>query len=116
MLDFVYAWTAQFFFVAILTAPIVCFGWQRARWRYWEAAGFVVPFALYCVVVAYGHRPKSMSNCIEFVNLIVAVPLVAAVRVWLGPKSRPAVAAAVGQIALCVVAVGTYFLTPELAE
>jgi hypothetical protein len=67
-------------------------------------------------LIAKGGQPKSIANLGEIGNLLIALVVLVGVRVVLG-RHRAAVGLAMfGQVALCVVAALTYFLTPMLPE
>ena len=116
LLGFGCFWAVEVAVAAALTAPIVFFGHARAKWKGWELVGLVVPVALWSVLTSSEIRQKSPSNLIEILIVVMAIPIIAGVRVWLAPKIGAAVAAAGAQVCLCLVAVGAYFLTPWLPK
>jgi hypothetical protein len=100
----------------ILTGPFIFFARKRVEWRWWELGAYVLPFWIWVGLIAKGGQPKSIANLGEIGNLLIALVVLVGVRVVLG-RHRAAVGLAMfGQVALCVVAALTYFLTPMLPE
>ena len=100
----------------VLTLPIVVISRRRVTWRRWEVAAYVLPFWSWFWLTASGGRPKSLANLGEIGDLLVALPIVALVRVAIGRRRHEGVVAVLGQLSLVAVGVITYFATPMLPE
>lgn len=111
-------WLLHVVIAGVFTAPIVFLGRKRVRWQAWESVVFVLPFAVWAVLMfsdlSIGH--KSLANLGEPFYFAAAVPVAALVRVAIGGRIPEHVSAG-GLIALmCMIASGVFLLVPPLPE
>ena len=102
-------WFFHVAFAAAVSIPIAAFT-PRAAWKRWELLAFVVPYSLWAVATALHNRGNALY---AFSALTLAIPVAALVRVRLStfPEAQRLVAAFVFS-ALCLFALGLYFLLP----
>jgi hypothetical protein len=112
----VYFWLMYASIGVILTAPFVFFARRRVEWQWWELGAYVLPFWIWAALVVTGSQPKSLANLGEVGNLLIALVVLAIVRVAVGRHRAATSLAVFGQAALCGAAALTYFLTPVLPE
>ena len=107
-------WGVHAAIAVVLTAPIVFFGRKRLRWKWWELLAFVLPFAVWAILMSseLAEERKTVWNIPEGLYFAVAVPLAALVRVAVGSRRREPVWAAALLVALCAIAAAVFFLVP----
>ena len=96
-----------------LAAPFLYYGAERAQWRAWEFTAFVVPYLTWATAMLID---SSNMNFDASLFLIPAIPVAAAIRVWIGAGKWQNLVSALLIAALCGVALAIYFLTPSLPE
>lgn len=111
-------WLMHAALAGVLSAPVVHFGRRRVHWRSWELLALVLPFTIWSVLMfselAIGK--KSLSNLAEPFYFAAAIPVAALIRVALGSRMSERVCAGCLIAAVCLVAVGVFFLVPPLPE
>jgi hypothetical protein len=113
------AWLIHFGIAALLTGPIVFLGRRRVRWQPWELSAFVVPFAVWALLMVSDHSTgkKSLSNLFgEPIYFSIAIPMAAAIRILLGSSMRETQFAGGLIFGLCVLTAVVFFVVPSLPE
>ena len=113
-----FLWLVHFGSAAVLTAPIVFFGRRRVHWQWWELSAFIVPFAVWALLMLSGLSTgkKSLANLAEPFYFSVALPVAAAIRVSVGTRVQERASAGGLILALCVLAAVVFFVVPSLPE
>jgi hypothetical protein len=114
----VITWLIHAGIAGILSAPIVYFSRKRIHWHRRELLVLIIPFGIWFVLSGFtGIRPKSLANAaFEPAIFGFAVPIVALVRVVIGPRVSESVWFPILIGAVSVVAVSVYFAVPLLPE
>jgi hypothetical protein len=116
MFDVFYIWAMLTWPMVVVVAPLIYFSRRRVAWRWWEAAAFVLPYAVWIALHSYVCLPKSLANLVELVGLLVALPCAAVLRIILARRLPQLPVAVVLQVLLILVLVFAYFTTPALPE
>ena len=111
-------WLLHVVIAGVFTAPIVFLGRKRVHWRAWETVVFVLPFAVWAVLMFsdLSIEHKSLANLGEPFYFAAAVPVAALVRVAIGRRITEHFAAGSLIAVMCVIASGVFFLVPPLPE
>ena len=110
-------WFVHAAIATVLSAPIVFFGRKRVHWRSWELLALVLPFIVWSLLMFSDlSTGKSLANLGEPFYFSFAVPVAALVRVAVGTRIAERTFAGCLIAALCVVAVGVFFIVPPLPE
>lgn len=111
-------WLVHVGIAALLTAPVVFFGRRRVNWQWWELSAFLVPFAVWALLMLSGLSTgrKSLSNLAEPFYFSVAFPIAAVLRVTMGTRVHEHTSAGGLIFGLCVLAAAVFFVVPSLPE
>ena len=98
-----------------MSGPILLLGRKRIRWGRWQLLLLVIPF---CVWLALMYSPlaegrKGFLNIGEVIYISCGMPVLALLRVAIGPRLSERIYAVSFITALCCVAVGVFLLTPN---
>jgi len=93
----------------VLSAPIVFFGRRRVDWQVWEVLAFVLPFAVWCFLIALHDGGKSLSNLVEPILISLGIPVAVGLRLIIGRRESEAFVACHLIALLCVFAAAVYF-------
>ena len=117
-LDFLFFWAIHAFVAIGLSAPIVLLGRERVHWQAWELLVFVVPFAIWFILLNSELSPgKGLSNrVIELFLFSIAIPVAASLRVAAGERFSERVWAGVLIALVCALAAGLAFFVPPLPD
>jgi hypothetical protein len=109
----VIAWLIYLIPAVSLSLPLCLLGRKRARFTWWEAGVFVVPFIVWLVCFQLLPGSRSLGNIVEALILGCVIPLGVLIRVILGGNSNTLVA--LGVIGLvCALAVLLVAAFPEV--
>jgi hypothetical protein len=113
-----FIWLMHAGIAAVLSTPVVFFGRKRVHWQWWELSAFIIPFAVWALLMFsdLSTGRKSLSNLAEPVYFSVAYPLAAAMRIFIGTRVRERASAGGLILGLCVLAAVMFFLVPSLPE
>src|SRR5512133_1054791 len=111
-------WVAHVAIAAVLTAPLVAIGRNRVHWQPWEVLAFLLPFALWLVLMltplATGR--KSVSNLIEPLCFSLSIPLAALLRTVIGTRFSERGLAGCLLALVCLGAITSFFIVPCLPD
>jgi phosphate/sulfate permease len=109
-------WVVQTVTGAVLSAPIVFFGRRRVHWGPLDLLAFLLPFAVWLLLVNSSLKSKSIANLVEPVFIGLAIPVGALLRLAAGDNFQQRKWSVLLAVLLCVTAACIYWWTPSLPE
>jgi hypothetical protein len=109
-------WCSHVSIAGWLSLPIIYFGRNKAKWRWWELNAYVTPSIIWWLMVLYCPAAKSLGNFGEVFFISIEIVAICCLRVLIGSNIHVSIMRIVAQFLLCFMAVLTFLLTPMLPE
>ncbi len=113
---FLLIWLVHVALAIVPTALIAYFGRKLANWQLYDLGAFVLPYAVWVACMAVDSSGKSLGNLVEAFYLSAAIPIAAIGRIAVATVWTAWICSLAFVLALCIVAVAIYELTPGLPE
>jgi hypothetical protein len=113
---FLWIWFVHAVIATVLSLPVIILGSRRVHWNRWDLSAFVLPFAVWLLLMANDGQGKTLANLGEPFFFSFALPVAALVRVAIGTRVREVRCSISLLLLLCLVAIGVFFWTPALDE